>query len=223
MRKENRKRKEKELCRELTDRALRRRRCWGRLQKKISVRQGPHKDKILNIKRNSTHRGVIWPCLASPTLWLRSFESISWNLLLLVWEFQFYCKWFYFLIINVDNFKITVTTNDKTISIAGKHWHISGAWCKYKTSGKSTKLRVATCLHTHSQRWPCPQKFLAYLVILCFWEAVSQTKYCCSLKVKKFGSGYHTAHLGGVRMKSCTLASLLLRKLFNYHFKQVFF
>jgi len=34
--------------------------------------------------------------------------------------------------------------------------------------------------HTH-------RKYLAYLVILCFWEAVSQTKHCCSLR-----AGYAT-------------------------------
>jgi len=31
-----------------------------------------------------------------------------------------------------------------------------------------------------------PPKFIAYLVILCFWEAVSHTKYGCPLKVKRF-------------------------------------
>ena len=46
-----------------------------------------------------------------------------------------------------------------------------------------------------------PKKFLAYLVVLCFdLETVSQTKYCCSLKVKniwtlqKFRAGCATAY-----------------------------
>jgi len=44
-----------------------------------------------------------------------------------------------------------------------------------------------------------PPKVLAYLVTFFLWEAVHQTKYCCSLKVKRFspkkctGSSWSTA------------------------------
>ena len=34
---------------------------------------------------------------------------------------------------------------------------------------------------------PCPPKFLAYQVILCFEKRRSEQKYCCSPRVKHFG------------------------------------
>ena len=47
----------------------------------------------------------------------------------------------------------------------------------------------ATLHHRRNQkgpRGPCPVKFLAYLVILCFEKRHPKQKYCCSLKVKHF-------------------------------------
>ena len=46
---------------------------------------------------------------------------------------------------------------------------------------------VSTLIHRRGQRGHGPSRFLAHFVTWCFREAVSQTKYCCSLKVKRFG------------------------------------
>jgi len=55
--------------------------------------------------------------------------------------------------------------------------------CNSQSRGKTRHLN--THEHRHRQGepwWPWLSKVLAYLVIWCFWEVVSQANYCCLLK-----------------------------------------